>query len=226
MIEIYLLISATITTLKLALLAMIIGLTLAISIAIIEELKIFKILLIIGKFLFLIICSLPEVLVVIFIYLGISKLLVILNNIIFNIGNINYINISPVLCGVIALALIYAASAYQIISGAFKSISKSQWESGQVLGMNNNVIFFKLILPQMWQYALPGLGNQWLVLLKDTALVSLISVNDLMFQTKNIILITNKPYKWYLLSAFIYILITLLSNLILLKINFLVNRFN
>ncbi|STL36966.1 arginine transport system permease [Escherichia coli] len=51
-------------------------------------------------------------------------------------------------------------------------------------------------MPQMWRHALPGLGNQWLVLLKDTALVSLISVNDLMLQTKSIATRTQEPFTW------------------------------
>lgn len=63
---------------------------------------------------------------------------------------------------------------------------QGQWESGQALGLSKSAIFFRLVMPQMWRHALPGLGNQWLVLLKDTALVSLISVNDLMLQTKSI----------------------------------------
>ncbi len=54
----------------------------------------------------------------------------------------------------------------------------------RALGLSKAAIFFRLVMPQMWRHALPGLGNQWLVLLKDTALVSLISVNDLMLQTK------------------------------------------
>ena len=49
-------------------------------------------------------------------------------------------------------------------------------------------------MPQMWRHALPGLGNQWLVLLKDTALVSLISVNDLMLQTRSIATRTREPF--------------------------------
>lgn len=67
----------------------------------------------------------------------------------------------------------------------------------------------------MWRHALPGLGNQWLVLLKDTALVSLISVNDIMLQTKSIATRTQEPFTWYMIAAAIYLLITLLSQQIL-----------
>lgn len=78
----------------------------------------------------------------------------------------------------------------------------------------------------MWRHALPGLGNQWLVLLKDTALVSLISVNDLMLQTKSIATRTQQPFTWYLLAAAIYLIITLFSQFILRRLEQRATRFD
>lgn len=80
-------------------------------------------------------------------------------------------------------------------------------------------------MPQMWRHALPGLGNQWLVLLKDTALVSLISVNDLMLQTKSIVNRTQEPFTWYLIVALIYLAITLVSQFILRRIELRTTQF-
>ena len=80
-------------------------------------------------------------------------------------------------------------------------------------------------MPQIWQHALPGLSNQWLVLLKDTALVSLISVNDLMLQTKNIAIRTQEPFTWYTITAAIYLIITLLSQHIIRLISQRASRF-
>ncbi len=85
--------------------------------------------------------------------------------------------------------------------------------------------FFRLIMPQMWRHALPGLGNQWLVLLKDTALVSLISVNDIMLQTKSIATRTQEPFTWYLVAAAVYLIITLFSQAILRRIESRTTRF-
>ncbi|WP_016584886.1 ABC transporter permease subunit, partial [Yersinia pestis] len=85
--------------------------------------------------------------------------------------------------------------------------------------------FFRLIMPQMWRHALPGLGNQWLVLLKDTALVSLISVNDLMLQTKSIATRTQEPFTWYVIAAAIYLVVTLLSQYVLKWIELRTTRF-
>ncbi|STV76070.1 Arginine ABC transporter [Klebsiella michiganensis] len=86
-------------------------------------------------------------------------------------------------------------------AGRLKPFRQGQWESGQALGLSKAAIFFRLVMPQMWRHALPGLGNQWLVLLKDTALVSLISVNDLMLQTKSIATRTQEPFNWYIIAA-------------------------
>lgn len=171
--------------------------------------------------------GLPEILVVLLIYFGASQLLLILSEgftlhsgffQLFIQVDIDNFDVSPFLCGVIALALLYAAYASQTLRGAIQAVSNGQWESGQALGMKKRVIFFRLIMPQMWQHALPGLGNQWLVLLKDTALISLISVNDIMLEAKSIAVRTHQPFTWYMMAATFYLLITLISQLILKKL--------
>ncbi|MGK2960166.1 MAG: arginine ABC transporter permease ArtQ [Candidatus Malihini olakiniferum] len=178
--------------------------------------------------------GLPEILVVLFIYFGSSQLLMILaDGFTLNFGvaefpiklSIETFEVSPFLCGIVALALIYAAYASQTLSGALKAVSQGQRESGQALGLSKATIFFRLIMPQMWRHALPGLGNQWLVLLKDTALVSLISVNDLMLQTKTIATRTQEPFTWYVIAAVIYLVITLLSQYVLKYIELRTTRF-
>lgn len=178
--------------------------------------------------------GLPEILVVLFVYFGASQLLLTLSDgFTVNLGvfsfpvqmNIENFDVSPFLCGVIALSILYSSYASQTLRGALKAVPLGQWESGQALGMKTPAIFFRLILPQMWRHALPGLGNQWLVLLKDTALVSLISVNDIMLQTKSIAARTQEPFTWYLMAAAIYLVITLLSQQVLKRIDARATRF-
>ena len=171
---------------------------------------------------------------VLFIYFGSSQLLLTLSDgFTINLGfaqipvqmQIENFDVSPFLCGVIALSLLYSAYASQTLRGALKAVPQGQWESGQALGLSKAAIFFRLVMPQMWRHALPGLGNQWLVLLKDTALVSLISVNDLMLQTKSIATRTQEPFNWYIIAAAIYLVITLLSQYILKRIDQRATRF-
>jgi ABC-type arginine transport system, permease component len=73
-------------------------------------------------------------------------------------------------------------------------------------------------MPQMWRHALPGLSNQWLILLKDTALVSAIAIDDLMMQTKTIIARTNQPFLWYFIAMLIYLIISILSQKVITRI--------
>lgn len=183
-----------------------------------------------GSLLVMLLRGLPEILVVLGVYYGSSQLILTLTDG-FTLFNhhiqlpLDNVNISPFLCGVVALALLYSAYASQTLRGALRAIPYGQREAGLALGMNQTSIFFRLVLPQMWRHALPGLGNQWLVLLKDTALVSLISVNDLMLQTKSIASRTQQPFTWYLAAAAIYLVITLISQAILQRLAQKASRF-
>ncbi len=220
--EIQLLASAAGTTLNLALYSLLLGLALSLLFCVWEASR-WKHFAFLGTGLVTLLRGLPEILVVLFIYFGSSELLIVLadgftlNLYLFIVPVKFTINaeISPFLCGVIALALLYSAYASQTLRGALQAISRGQWESGQALGLSQPVIFFRLIIPQMWRHALPGLSNQWLVLLKDTALVALINVNDLMWQAKSIATRTQEPFTWYMAAAGVYLFITLLSQYII-----------
>ncbi|MEQ9886378.1 arginine ABC transporter permease ArtQ [Pectobacterium zantedeschiae] len=233
MIEFQPLASAAGMTVGLAVCALVLGLALAMLFAVWETVR-WKAVSWTGTAIVTLLRGLPEILVVLFIYFGSSQLLMMLadgftlNLFIVQIPvklDIGMFEISPFLCGVIALALLYAAYASQTLRGALKAVPQGQWESGQALGLSKSAIFFRLIMPQMWRHALPGLGNQWLVLLKDTALVSLISVNDLMLQTKSIATRTQEPFTWYVVAAAIYLVITLLSQYVLKRIDLHTTRF-
>ncbi|KQN56857.1 arginine ABC transporter permease ArtQ [Erwinia sp. Leaf53] len=231
--ELYSLASAAGMTVGLAVCSLIAGLSLAMIFAMWESAR-WRPLAWLGTLLVTLFRGLPEILVVLFVYFGASQLLLTLSDgFTLNLGvvqipvqmQIDNFDVSPFLCGVIALAVLYASYASQTLRGALQAVPAGQWESGQALGMRRSAIFFRLIMPQMWRHALPGLGNQWLVLLKDTALVSLISVNDIMLQTKSIAVRTQEPFTWYAIAAAIYLLITLFSQAILKRIELRTTRF-
>jgi arginine transport system permease protein len=231
--EIQPLASAAGMTVGLAVCALVLGLILAMLFAVWESSR-WKAVSWLGTAWVTLLRGLPEILVVLFIYFGASQLLLTLsdgfhiNLGLFNIPvqvEIENFDVSPFLCGVIALAMLYSAYASQTLRGALKAVPVGQWESGQALGMKKSAIFLRLIMPQMWRHALPGLGNQWLVLLKDTALVSLISVNDLMLQTKSIATRTQEPFTWYVIAAAIYLVVTLISQYIIKRIELRTTRF-
>ncbi len=150
-----------------------------------------------------IIRGLPELLVVLFIYFGSTQVLFLITG--------DFVEVSPFLSGVIALSLIFASYAAQTIRGALKAVHKGQREAASALGISRSRAFVRIVLPQAVRHALPGLTNQWLVLLKDTALVSLIGVTDLLKQAQMTSAATHEAFTWYAIAAAIYLVITLIT---------------
>ncbi|GLT15377.1 arginine ABC transporter permease ArtQ [Vibrio algivorus] len=155
--------------------------------------------------------GLPELLVVLFIFFGSGQILFYITG--------EYIEISPFLSGVIALSLIFASYAAQTLRGALKAVPKGQAEAATALGLSKPRAFIRIVLPQAVRHALPGLTNQWLVLLKDTALVSLIGVTDLLKQAQLTSAATHQSFTWYATAAAIYLVITLITQRVIAILN-------
>src|SRR5690606_15163018 len=111
----------------------------------------------------------PETLWVLMAYYGTTSLMSWLGS---HFGN-PYLTLSPFAAGTIALGLCFGAYATEVFRGALLSLHPGQREAGLALGMSRLRIFWRITLPQLWRVALPGLGNLYLIMLKDTALVSL-----------------------------------------------------
>ena len=125
------------------------------------------------------------------------------------------IDLSPFLAGVIALALVFAAFSAEVIRGAFNALDPGQVEAGRAIGMTPGKILRRIKLPQVWRFALPGLGNLWINMLKDTALVSVIALNDLMRMTKVAVGVTKQPFTFYLVACLLYWAMCVLSEQVL-----------
>lgn len=208
--------AATLVTLGLAVCSLLVGLLLSMLFVVLETSKIACI----QKTTSIVVTllrGLPEILVVFLIYFGSTELIEFLTG--------EYIEFSAFSSGVVALSIIFAAYASQSLRGAIQAISKGQWESGAALGLSRAQTFVRIIMPQLWRHALPGLSNQWLVLLKDTALISLIGVDDLMRQADLVNANTHQPFTWYGIAALIYLLITLISQAIIRRLELYVTRF-
>ena len=161
--------------------------------------------------------GLPEIIVVLLVYFGSTELVEMLTG--------EYIEFGAFGCGVLALSLIFAAYASQTLRGAIQAIPKGQWESGAALGLSKSYTFIHIVMPQVWRHALPGLSTQWLVLLKDTALVSLIGVDELMHQAALSNTNTHQPFTWYGIAALIYLAVTLISQVGIRKLELRFTRF-
>jgi len=134
------------------------------------------------------------------------------------------IDFSPFAAGVIALGMVFGAFAAEVLRGAFNALDDGQLEAGRAIGMSRVQIFRRIQLPQLWRFALPGLGNLWINLLKDTALVSVIALNDLMRMTKVAVGVTKQPFTFYLAACLVYWALCIVSELALARMERHANR--
>ncbi|MCB2388388.1 MULTISPECIES: ABC transporter permease [Thalassolituus] len=153
----------------------------------------------------------PELLLVLTLYYGGAQLLMWAANF---FGYDEYIEVGAFAAGVAALAIAFGAYATEVFRMAMLEVPKGQWESAQSMGMSRGQTFFRIIFPQVWRLAIPGLGNLFQVLLKDTALVSVIGLNELMRQASVGSAATKHPFDFYLAAAILYLALTLLATLV------------
>ena len=149
----------------------------------------------------------PELLWVLLIYFGTIGLVRAIGEL-FGIENLA---LSPFVAGTIALGLCFGAYATEVFRGAILAIPKGHREAGMALGMSKGRILWKLILPQMWRIALPGLGNLFMILMKDTALVSVIGLEEIMRRSQIAVTASKEPFTFYMVAAFIYLGLTILA---------------
>lgn len=200
----HLLLSGSLVTIKLALTSLVIGLILGLLGAV-AKLSPFKVLQNIATAYTTFIRGIPELLSVLFIYFGGTMLL---GAVLSKFGYTQYIEISQFWAGVMALSFAFGAYATETFRMAFQEIPKGLHEAGQAIGLSNRQIFLRIKMPLMWKLALPGLGNLFLVLLKDTALVSVVGLEDIMRQAVVATTATQKPFTFYLSASLIYLAMT------------------
>lgn len=189
-------------TISLAALSLILGLILGILFTIFETGKVSLLRLAFHCFTTTI-RGIPEILLLFAFYFGGSTLLSTLFN--------KNIDINPFVAGVLTLSLIFGSYSCKILSSALNAISIGEREAAKAIGFSNWQIGLFILWPQMIRHALPGLGNLWLILLKDTALISLIGGSDLMSRTQIIIRNTEQPFTFYLLLSIIYLMLNFIS---------------
>jgi polar amino acid transport system permease protein len=152
--------------------------------------------------------GLPELVWILFVYFGST---VLINSLIHQLGFTIYINLNSFAAGVLALGTTFGAYATDVFRMAILAIPKGQVEAGRAIGMPRFLVFRRITLPQLWRFALPGLGNLFLVILKTTSLVSVIGLYELMGNARIAVGYTKKPFTFYLTVAFIYLALTLLA---------------
>ena len=138
---------------------------------------------------------------------------VLVNHLAQRFGSDGYIDIDPFIAGVLTIGFIFGAYLTETFRGAFLAVSAGQREAGLAFGMSRWQVLRRITAPQMLRHALPSLSNNWLVLVKSTAIVSLIGLNDMMQKAQQAAGTTREPFVFYAAAALLYLLITSVSEL-------------
>ena len=198
---------ATLMTIAVSITAMIIGFLFAL---IFTPLKLSK-----NKFLNFIansyttiIRGVPELLVIYLFFFGGTGAVMFVASI---FGYNEYIEINAFITGAFAIGIISGAYSTEVFRGAIQSIDKGQFEAANVLGFNKFGKFFKIILPQTLRLAIPNLSNVWQITLKDTSLISVTGLVEIMRQSYIAAGSTRDPLFFYSFAAVLYLFLTFVS---------------
>ncbi|WP_038172685.1 ABC transporter permease [Vibrio pacinii] len=123
----------------------------------------------------------------------------------------DYIDVSPFIAGVLTIGFIFGAYMAETFRGAIMAVDKGELEAAKAYGMSSVMAFRRILLPQMVRHALPGFGNNWLVLLKTTALVSIIGLEDMVRVSSLAAGSTKMPFTFYMAVAIIFLFFTSVS---------------
>ena len=151
----------------------------------------------------------PDLVVMLLLYFGGQ---VLLNQIGAVTGYWQYIELNQFIAGTIAIGFIFGAYMSETFRGAYMSIPKGMIEAGISVGMTRSVLFQRIIWPQLVRYALPGFTNNWLTLMKTTALVSVIGLEDIVYNGFAAGRATREPFTFMLIALLVYLVLTIISD--------------
>jgi len=164
-----------------------------------------------------IIRGVPELLVIYLLFFGGTGAVMYVASI---FGYNDYIEINAFITGAFAIGIISGAYSTEVFRGAVQSIDKGQFEAAKVLGLSKSVQFFKIILPQVLRLAIPNLSNVWQITLKDTSLISVTGLVEIMRQSYIAAGSTRDPLLFYSVAALIYLMLTFLSMKLINRLEF------
>jgi putative lysine/arginine/ornithine/histidine/octopine transport system permease protein len=205
------LLQGTLMTIQVALWATVFGVSIGIAVALMK-LSSSRVARLAGDIYTTVVRGVPILVLILLFYFG---ALSGVNSIARTFGYTRFIDLSAFVAGIMALSLAFGAYATEVFRGAFQSIPKGQIEAARALGMSRFTAFRRISLPQVWRLALPGLGNIFLVILKETALVSVIGLEELMRKTEFAVGFTREPFTFYLFADFIYLGLTIITMVVL-----------
>ncbi len=155
--------------------------------------------------------GIPDLLALFIVYFGLQALIDQAGKL---LGLNVHLELHAMVAGVIALAVVVAAYSSEVWIGAIGAIPTGQTEAALSLGLTGRQAFRRVVLPQLLRVALPGLGNIWTILLKDTSLISTLAVLDLLRAASEASRSTRAPLLFYSIAAGFYLLLSIGSGLV------------
>ncbi len=153
--------------------------------------------------------GLPELLTLFIVYYGAQ---ILIQSAFAALGYDERIEINAFFAGMVALSVVFSSYCSEVLLSAFKAIPYGQYEAGDALGLRRAHTMGLVILPQLVRIALPGLGNLWMNLLKDTALVSIIGLSDILRQTGVAAKVSKEAFFFYVLACILFLLLAIISS--------------
>ncbi len=127
----------------------------------------------------------------------------------YGLAMVSGINFDPITAGIICLSMQHGGYLAEIYRAGIQAVAKGQWEASFSLGFSIINTFIRIIFPQAVKIIIPPTANMFIGMLKDSALVSIIGVNELMRQSQIATSLTFRPFEFYTVTALIYIILTL-----------------
>jgi len=154
----------------------------------------------------------PDLVMMMLIYFGGQVLLNAVTDWLYTEYGIDvFVNVDQFVAGVVAIGFIFGAYMTETFRGAFQAVDRGQIEAARAYGMTTWQVFHRILFPQMMRHALPGLGNNWQVMLKTTALVSVIGLTDMVRLAAEASKATHEPFKFFIPVVIVYLTLTSVS---------------
>ncbi len=156
--------------------------------------------------------GLPELLTLFLVYFGLQ---IGVRQLVTALGYESAFEINSFIAGMIALGVVFSAFASEVFVSAFKAIPQGQYEGGDALGLRRSQTMLKIILPQLIRIALPGLGNLWMILLKETALVSVIGLPDILRQAGIAARVSKEAFLFFGIACLLFLVLAIISSIVI-----------
>jgi octopine/nopaline transport system permease protein len=154
--------------------------------------------------------GIPELLIIYLVFFGGGAVLRTVAKGLFGYGD--YVDLPIFVTGMVCIGLSAGAYATEVIRGAVLAVPRGQIEAARAVGMRKGLRFRRILVPQVARYALPGLGNVWQLTLKETSLISVIGLVEIMRQAAVGAGSTKEPFTFYITAFVLYLGLASISN--------------